>query len=167
MWCDNSFMIKISRIEICVGGAESGGRGGMWWNLIIQMDILGWDGTAITDEEWFVPSSPQLTWWPASVLQCWWWCSATMHAINVSVICIFSATSTPGIFLKSMMLLSPKHALIPILKEQLLTAQSIKFLSSTKLKIRNVNISNPYMFIFRWWDLQAWFSNQTTTRNNL
>ena len=37
-------MIKISRIEICVGGAESAGRGGMWWNLIIQMDILGWDG---------------------------------------------------------------------------------------------------------------------------
>lgn len=110
------------------------------------MDILGWDGTAITDEEWFVPSSPQLTWWPASVLQSR---SATMHAINVSVICIFSATSTPGIFLKSMMLLSPEHALIPILKEQLLTAQSIKFLSSTKLKIRNVNISNPYMFIFR------------------
>ena len=49
------------------------------------------------------------------------------------------------------MLLSPKHALIPILKEQLLTAQSIKFLPSTKLKIRNVNISNPYMFIVLCW----------------
>ena len=118
--------------DLCLVGEPSDGReGGLWWNLIIQMDILGWDGTAITDEEWFVPSSPQLTWWPASVLQCWSR-SATMHAINVSVICIFSATSTPGIFLKSMMLLSPEHALIPILKEQLLTAQSIKFLSFNK-----------------------------------
>lgn len=59
-------------------------------------------------------------------------CSATMHTINVNVICIFSGAATPGIFLKSMMLLSPEHALIPILKEQLLTAQSIKFLSFNK-----------------------------------
>ena len=85
--------------------------------------------TAITDEEWFLPSSPlsplggrvSVSQWPSQ-----------MHTINVNVICIFSATSTPGIFLKSMMLLSPEHALIPILKEQLLTAQSIKFLSFNK-----------------------------------
>ena len=98
---------------------------------------LGWSSqhsTAITDEEWFLPSSPQLTGWPSVLLS---WChslyhSATMHTINVNVICIFSATSTSGIFLKSMMLLSPEHALIPILKEQVLTGQSIKFLSSNK-----------------------------------
>ena len=55
-------------------GELSGGRwGGLWWNLIIQMDILGWDGAQRTysNHWWRMVSSifpSQFTWWPSWVL---------------------------------------------------------------------------------------------------
>ena len=134
-------MIKISRIEICVGGERASGGTVVKSNYTNGYSGLGWDRARLAQQSLmknglFHLSSPQLTWWPTTVFYCGVGvphCHSTrMHTINVNVICIFSATSTSGIFLKSMMLLSPEHALIPILKEQLLTAQSIKFLSFNK-----------------------------------
>ena len=136
MRSDNSFMMKIPRLRFVWGVACRG----LWWNLIIQMDILGRNGAELTQSNhWWriVCSFSPISVAPLDVL----------HPVNVNVIGIFSATSSWVIFLKSRRLLSrdSRPACSDSACKRTTSDVTINQISSlNKNENKNLNSTNPY-----------------------